>query len=272
MAMDQEQRTRARWVWDNGDYPALAAHIEPGAWAVAAAAGPGDGCSALEVAAGTGSLALDLTARGWQVTAVDIAPRLIEAGRTPARIADQDIRWREASMYALPAPDGSVDLVASSFGLVFAADPQEMLAEARRVLRPGGLLAFSAWTPAGFMGRMTSRMGDVLSAREQLMGPFRWGDPGVTSAWLAEDFTRLGTQVHTLPWVFGSAREATTFLFEPSPGHLASLETAGPLGSELIGAVADLFAAHPGPDGSVDLPVEYVVTTARRPQTATRGS
>lgn len=262
--LDQDGRARARRTWELGDYPAVAARLVQGAQAVAAAAGPGQGRAALDVAAGTGSLALALAESGWEASAVDIAPRLIEAGRCRARAAGQHIRWHEASLDDLPFEAGSFDLVASSFGLIFAADPVDALAEAHRVLRPGGRLAFSAWTPEGFIGRMSSVMGQVLSAEEMMTGPFRWGDPFLTSEWLADGFTRVRTQAHNLPWVFPSAQEATDFMFAHSPGHLASMELAGPRGDELIAAVTELTQRLASPDGSIDIAAHYVVTTAQR--------
>lgn len=263
-ALDQDQRDRARQMWQLGDYPAVAARLVPAARAVSAAVGPGRGRAALDVAAGTGSLALALAGSGWEVHAVDIAPRLIEAGRCRARSLGHDIRWREASMDDLPYASEAFDLVASSFGLIFAAEPAVTLAESHRVLRPGGTLAFSAWTPQGFMGQMTARMAELLSAQDLMAGPFRWGDSGVTAPWLQEGFTRVCTQVHTLPWVFPSARVATDFLFERSPGHLAALGLAGPRGAELVSAVTELIQSLASPDGSIDIPAQYVVTTAQR--------
>lgn len=262
--LDHDDRARARQMWELGDYPAVAALLVPGAQQVCAAAGTGAGRPALDVATGSGSLALALAGEGWQVSAVDIAPRLMEVGRCRAQDLGQDIRWREASMDDLPFPAAGFDLVASSFGLIFAPDPREVLAEVRRVLRPGGVLAYSAWTPDGFMGRMSARIGDLLSLGDRMLAPFRWGDPGVTVDWLAGDFSAVTTHGHTLPWTFRSARDATDFLFEHSPSHLVALELAGPRGGELVETVTEWTGSQAKPDGSIDIRVDYIVTTARR--------
>lgn len=164
----------------------------------------------------------------------------------------------------LPFEVGHFELVASSFGLIFAADPQGVLAEVRRVLRPEGRLVFSAWTPAGFIGAMTARIGDLLDVRDMMMGPFRWGDPQVVTPWLTQGFTRVRQEVHAMPWVFPSASVASAFFFGHSPGHLAALEMAGDRAEEVVHEVTAWLGTLAGPDGRLDVPAEYAVTTAQR--------
>ena len=134
----------------------VAERLRPAAEKIADAVGDGRGRLALDVAAGTGSVAVALAGRGWRVGAVDIAPALIAHGRE--RTQGLGIDWYEAPLDALPFPDSSFDLMASSFGLIFAPDPHAALTELRRCLRPGGQLAFTAWTPGGYMGQMTAVM------------------------------------------------------------------------------------------------------------------
>jgi len=262
--VDAQAAETARKLWSRGNYPALADRLVPAARSVAVAAGPGQGRSALDVAAGTGSLALALASGGWQASAIDISPRLIEHGRCRSEAAGFDIRWYEACLDNLPFRAESFDLVGSSFGLIFAPDPAEALAETRRVLRPGGVLAFSAWTAGGYIGRMTAVMGELMDATDAMAGPFRWGEPTTTAAWLAGGFTEVGTQRHTLPWVFESAEAVTDYLFQNSPGHLAALELVGDRADELVDAVTEHHRGLAADDGSIDIAAEYVVTVASR--------
>ncbi len=72
-----------------------------------------------------------------------------------ARIAGQEgIAWTEGDAEQLPYPDASFDVVLSQFGHMFAPRPDVVVAEMRRVLKPGGRIAFATWPPEHFVGRM----------------------------------------------------------------------------------------------------------------------
>jgi ubiquinone/menaquinone biosynthesis C-methylase UbiE len=102
----------------------------------------------LELAAGTGVvtrlLASTLDA-GAEVVATDLNPAMIEEAE---RIGTaRPVQWRQADAMQLPFEDGAFDAVACQFGVMFFPDRPHAYAQARRVLRPGGLLAFNAWGP-----------------------------------------------------------------------------------------------------------------------------
>lgn len=101
------------------------------------------GASVLDLACGSGRVAIALAVRGFRVTAVDFTAQLLEAARTEANRLGADVEWVEADMRAFERPhafDAVVNL-GSSFGL-FAddADVLEVARRARRSLRPGGAL------------------------------------------------------------------------------------------------------------------------------------
>ncbi len=108
----------------------------------------------VDVGTGSGVLAIDALAR-WpaaQVVGVDpSAGMLAMAGRRIARLGVDDGRmaWLRAPAAELPLPDGSVDLVVSSFALQLVPDRATALGEAYRVLRPGGRIAFVTWLDRG---------------------------------------------------------------------------------------------------------------------------
>ncbi len=122
-------------------------------------------------------------------------------------------------MTQIPAADASVDLVTSGFGLIFAPDPREALTEISRVLRTGGLLVCSAWTPTGTMGQMTSLIGEFLNRHQIAMAPFRWGNPSLSDSWLQPQFTEIQRRTYVLPWPFDTPNEATQWFFDRPPGH-----------------------------------------------------
>lgn len=263
--MDETASESVKQLWSLGDYSRLAARLAVAAGTIADTVGDGDGRPALDVAAGTGSLALALARRGWSVTATDITPALVARGRDRSAQGGFDIAWHEASLDQLPFLDRGFDLVGSSFGLIFAPDPATALAEAHRLLRPGGMLAFSAWTPSSYMAAMTRVMATFLPPGPQFDGPFRWGSPDTTTGWLeSAGFTDPTTTTHTLPWTFPSADDAAAFMFAHSPAHVAAVTAAGEQGHAMRGAVRHHLAGLAEPDGSIDIAAEYVITTAHR--------
>lgn len=106
--------------------------------------------SLLEVAAGTGvvtrALALALPASVAMV-ATDLNPAMLD--QALARGTQRPVEWRQADALQLPFDDAAFDAVVCQFGVMFFPDKARAFAEARRVLRPGGLFIFSVWDRIG---------------------------------------------------------------------------------------------------------------------------
>jgi ubiquinone/menaquinone biosynthesis C-methylase UbiE len=96
----------------------------------------------LEIGAGNGPNFLHYAATVTQVLAVEPEPYLRRLALAAARQAPVPIRVVAGTAEALPAPDASFDAVVASLVLCTVADPDQALAEVRRVLRPGGMLRF----------------------------------------------------------------------------------------------------------------------------------
>ena len=93
----------------------------------------------LDLGCGAGHTALALAPRAAAVTAVDVTPEMLAvAGSLAAGRGVTNIVFRHADVAALPFPNGSFDLVVSRYSAHHYADPARALAEAARVLRPGG--------------------------------------------------------------------------------------------------------------------------------------
>jgi SAM-dependent methyltransferase len=106
-----------------------------------AAVGPG--LRLLDVACGPGPIAAAAAAAGATAVGLDFSAAMVEE----ARRLHPGIEFREGDAEALPFADASFERVTMGFGVVHLADPDRAFAEARRVLRPGGRLAFSGWAP-----------------------------------------------------------------------------------------------------------------------------
>jgi ubiquinone/menaquinone biosynthesis C-methylase UbiE len=92
----------------------------------------------LDVGCGTGNAALLAPARGATVTGVDPAARLLDVARARAIDHGLDITFSLGEAAALPIQSGSVDVLLSVFGVIFAPDPVTAAAEMARVTAPHG--------------------------------------------------------------------------------------------------------------------------------------
>ncbi len=119
-----------------------------------AAGDPAAGPMVIDVGTGSGVLAIDAAER-WPealVLGVDPSRGMLEMAARRAQRAGLDherVRWITAPAADLPLPDASMDLVVSSFAFQLVPDRPAALAEAWRILRPGGRLAFVTWLDRG---------------------------------------------------------------------------------------------------------------------------
>jgi SAM-dependent methyltransferase len=151
---------------------------------------PGD--RVLDVACGTGVVAVTAAVRGAAVTGLDLTPELLDVARDNARIAAVEIAWREGDAENLPFAPNSFDVVISQFGHMFAPRPDTVTAQMLKVLKPGGTIAFSTWPPELFIGRLFAlTAGYMPPPAPGVAPPPQWGDPNVIRG-------RLGTYVDDL--------------------------------------------------------------------------
>jgi SAM-dependent methyltransferase len=129
----------------------------------------------LDVACGSGQLALLAARRGAKVTGVDIATNSIEAARGRAGSEGLDAKFDEGDAEELPYGDEGFDLVASIYGAMFAPRPERVARELVRVCRRGGTIAMANWTREGFIGRMLQTIGKFV-APPGMPSPLLWGD------------------------------------------------------------------------------------------------
>lgn len=169
----------------------LAAFTTPPAARLVDFAGVRAGQEVLDVACGTGVVAVTAARLGARVRGLDLSPVLIEDARRNAEILGAPIAFVEGDVEALPYADGSFDVVLSQFGHMFAPRPDVAVREMLRVLKPGGRIAFSTWPPELMIGQVFALVARYLPPPEGVAPPPAWGDPGVVRE-------RLGTAVTQL--------------------------------------------------------------------------
>src|ERR687893_288732 len=97
MSDDTELKARHRAMWASGDYPSMVeTWLLPLGPRLVEAAGIGPGMRVLDVAAGTGNASIPAAQAGADVTASDLTPELLEAGRRRAEAEGLELEWAEA--------------------------------------------------------------------------------------------------------------------------------------------------------------------------------
>jgi 2-polyprenyl-3-methyl-5-hydroxy-6-metoxy-1,4-benzoquinol methylase len=140
----------ARAMWALGDYHRFAKQTVWGLGPVLVeACGVFAGQRVLDVAAGSGNVAIRAAEAGAAVVASDLTPENLEAGRREARARGVELEWVEANAEALPFGDGEFDVVTSALGAIFAPDQRAVASEMLRVCRPGGTIGMINFIPDG---------------------------------------------------------------------------------------------------------------------------
>ncbi len=175
--LDTELKARHKAMWASGDYPSMVeTFLLPLGPRLVEACDIGPGMRVLDVAAGTGNASLPAARKGASVTASDLTPELLEAGRHRAEAEGLTLEWVEADAERLPFDDGSFDVVMSSIGAMFAPHHQDVADELVRVCRPGGTVGLLSWTPEGQIGALFRFMGPFAPPPPQgAQPPPLWG-------------------------------------------------------------------------------------------------
>jgi SAM-dependent methyltransferase len=193
---DLALKAKHRMMWASGDYPRVATELisEFGPRLVEACGiGPGD--RVLDVAAGSGNVALPAAAAGATVVASDLTPELFDSGRKTAAERGLELEWREADAEALPFDDDAFDTVVSAVGVMFAPHHQPAADELIRVCRPGGTIGLISWTPGGFVGQMFAAMKPMAPPPPPgAQPPPLWGDEEHVRGLLGDRVNNVSTE------------------------------------------------------------------------------
>jgi SAM-dependent methyltransferase len=267
IAVNDLKRTH-RLTWAAGDYPAVAEQIDqtpPRDLLARAELGPGS--DALDVATGTGNIALRAAAAGATVVGLDLTPELFATARRRAERLGVTIEWIEGDAEQLPFAPGSFDRVLSAFGVQFAPRHQVVADELVRVLKPGGLIALVNWTPEGLIGELFRIMGGYLPALPDYASPPPlWGDEKhVRELFHDADLQLEFTRGHN-PWRFDSPEHWVAFMeirYGPTVKARERLTANGRWADCRAELVALAERHNRSADGRLHMDAEYLVAVAR---------
>lgn len=260
-------KTKLRATWTAGDFGEIARSYAAGAAEFIRGLNLQPGARVLDVACGTGNLALPAARLGAVVTGVDIAPNLIEQARETAQREGLSVQFDEGDAENLPYEDASFDAVVTMFGAMFAPRPELVAAELKRVVRPGGFIAMANWTPAGFVGQMFKIVSSHVPPPANMPSPVLWGSEEVVRERLSEGTSDVQTSRETIhfKYPFSPAQTVEHFFlyYGPSFKAFTALDERGQ--DALRAALEQHWTAHNlATDGTTDVPSEYLKVVAVR--------
>jgi ubiquinone/menaquinone biosynthesis C-methylase UbiE len=232
-------------IWTAGDYDRFSRHMEGSAREFYDRLNIAPGCQLLDVACGSGQLALMAAKDGIGVTGVDIAGNLVERARARAQAEGLNAEFKEADAESLPFDNGSFDVVASLIGAMFAPRPQLVAQEMLRVCVPGGTLAMANWTPQGFVGQMFKAVSKFI-APSGMPAPVLWGDEATVRERLGHGLSELTLTrrqyVFDYPFPPSEVVEFFRLYYGPTNRAFASLNAEAQ--AQLRQELETLWAAH----------------------------
>ena len=242
-------------------------------WLVDAIA-PQPGHTVLELAAGpgdTGMLAAELVQPGGKLISTDGALAMVEVARERAlalglagvvEVRPMEVEW-------IDLETATADAVLCRWGYMLVPDPETALRETRRVLKPGGRLAFAVWASAEenpwSMGRRLVDMGYAEPSPAGTPGPFALGDPALVEELMEDAGWVDDVFLEELDFAF-TAKDADAWWAQQLDCSLSLAELVAGLAPaehyRLRDAVDADLAQYRQADGSLRIPARTLVVAA----------
>jgi ubiquinone/menaquinone biosynthesis C-methylase UbiE len=254
-------KNKLRATWIAGDFGEIAKSIARGGEEFVERLDLKPGMKVLDVACGTGNLAIPAARTGASVTGIDIAPNLIEQAKANAAAEGREAKFEVGDAEDLPYEDGEFDVVITMFGAMFAPRPDVTAAELKRVCKPGGLIAMANWTPVGFTGQMFKIGATHVPPPPGMPSPVLWGVEDTVRERFSEGISDLTMTKQPIEFTypFGPSEVVEHFrrYFGPTQKAFESLDEAGQ--DALKKDLEDLWTANNrSTDGTTEVESEYL--------------
>ena len=263
MAFD-EMKQRASVMWGSAPFEKVADQIANIHDHLVRALNPQPGERWLDVATGTGAVAVRAARARAEVTGSDIAPGLVETAKRLAGEEGVDVTYEVGDAEELPYGNADFDVVSSSFGAIFAPDHKKVAHELARVTKPGGRLGLTAWDPDGGIGALFGRTRPFQPPPPEGAGnPLDWGREEYARDLLGGDFD-LSFEHAQDPQV-GESGEQIWQLYVQNFGPVKTMYDSldDERKEELHRTYVDFYEGHRR-DGGIEAPREYVIILGRR--------
>lgn len=267
--------TRDTWNESAAEYAPVRRNLDKWNAHLIARAQPKAGQRVLDVACGDGEPALTLAravAPSGRVIGIDLSERMV--GVAAQRASEEQVKnidFRVMDAEKLELPDASFDLVTCRFGLQIVTDPDAAIAEALRVLKPGGRFVATVWGPGERVPAIHVIIGPMLEFAEPdetgyLPTPYEMGGANeLVEILLKAGFEGAKEERFTHDWEFKNEEAYFHGVLKGTPiGHSLS-EEEKPVQDEVMRKTRQNLKAHTKTDGRIVLPAEGVVVSARKP-------
>ncbi|HUS18859.1 MAG TPA: class I SAM-dependent methyltransferase [Terriglobales bacterium] len=269
MATDiQQLKQGMKATWMAGDFGQIASFTASEAERFVQRLGLKASQSVLDVACGSGNLAIPAAKLGCVVTGVDIATNLVEQARARAAKEGVKAEFLEGDAEQLQFPDNSFDAVITMFGAMFAPRPELVARELVRVCKPGGSIAMANWTPAGFPGQLFRVTAQFVPPPPDVPPASQWGVPEIVKQRFGDAVTvetRPVTTDFDYPFPPEAVFEFFRRYFGPTQVAYSKLDSAKQ--PEFKEVLVKLWSEHnraPNPAERTLVPVEYLEVKARK--------
>ena len=224
-----------------------------------AAAGPG--CRLLDLACGPGIVTGAAAARGAAATGYDFSAAMLHEART----AHPGVAFDQGDAEALPYSDGAFDAVVSNFGMHHFPHPDRAAAEAMRVLRPGGIFAFSSWADPSrniawrLLFDAIRAEGDPAAAKAPPSGGGLAQIDAVEAVLLGAGFADAATRYETREWAVADAAALVASLRQGTVRTAALIEAQDAAAMPAILAHIQRAAAPYRRRGALAIPIAAIL-------------
>jgi ubiquinone/menaquinone biosynthesis C-methylase UbiE len=252
---------RSRAVWSSADFLPIARSFARGAEEFVARLALRPGEVVLDVACGTGNLAIPAARAGARVIGTDIAPNLIAQARIEARAHGLPIDFDVGDAEQLPYDDGQFETTMTMFGAMFAYRPERAAAELLRVTRRNGRISMANWTPDGVIAKLLRAHAAMIPPPAGIPSPLSWGEEATVRARFGRDIRELTTIKRSIDLSFPFPPAGVAELFSKNYGPtVTTMKTLDPSGaSQLRDAMVQLFQQHNvATDGTTTIVGEYL--------------
>lgn len=253
-------------AWASGDYARIGTTLQIVGENLADSLNVCADQNVLDVAAGNGNFTLAAARRWANVVSTDYVDTLLENGKQRAIADGLSIDFKIADAEELPFSDNSFDIVASTFGVMFAPDHDKSASEMLRVCKNNGKIGMANWTPDGFLGSVFKVIGQYIPPPEGLKSPALWGTPN----YLEELFAGEAQEIDIVSKVFNfryRSPEHWLDIFRTyfGPAHKAFAAIDDDQQTELAQDLIDLVASfNVAKNGTMSVPGEYLEVVITR--------
>lgn len=202
-------------LWEKGDFTKIAAFMRQSGEAIVDSLEVVAPLRVLDLGCGDGTTAVPLALAGAEVTGIDIANNLVEAGNRRAKEAGLNrLTFQEGDACNLQGiSDNSFDLTLSVFGAMFAPNPFDVAKEVVRVTKPGGRIVMCNWIPndaTSFVSQLLKISSSFMPPPpEGFVSPMTWG----VDTHIIERFDQAGVPKEKISMV-----KDTYFFISPDKG------------------------------------------------------